>query len=86
MKCENKESYTSLKSAGLNTRFKVVKVHENLGLNMLRRLGDLGIVEGTEISVLKKSFLGETLLVSLNGYTLSFRDNIAKIIEVKKVG
>ncbi len=85
MKCDVKENYTSLKSANLNTKFKVVKVHENLGINMLRRLGDLGIVEGTEISVLKKSFLGKTLLVSLNGYTLSFRDNIAKIIEVKKV-
>ncbi len=86
MKCEIKEDYTSLKNAKLGAMFKVVKIHDNLGLNMLRRLGDLGIVEGTEISVLKKSFLGKTLLVRLNGYTLSFRDNIAKIIEVKKVG
>ena len=85
MKCDIKESYLSLKAANLNTKFKVVKIHEDLGLNMLRRLGDLGIVKGTEISVLKKSFLGKTLLISLNGYTLSFRDNIAKIIEVKKV-
>ena len=86
MKCKFDENYFSLKQAKLGEKFKVVKIHNNLGLNMYRRLGDLGIVEGIDICVLKKSFLGKTLLVSLNGYTLSFRDNIAKIIEVKKVG
>ena len=63
---------------------KVTKISGKLGNNMLRRLGDLGIVEGTNITVLKKSFLGKTLLVSLNGYTLSFRDSIAEIIEVEQ--
>lgn len=63
---------------------KVTKINSKLGSNMLRRLGDLGIVEGTNITVLKKSFLGKTLLVSLNGYTLSFRDSIAEIIEVEQ--
>lgn len=80
-----KNEFLSLKNAEVNQKFKVVKVHSLLGENMVRRLCDLGIVEGTKIEVLKKSFLGKTFLVSLNGYTLSFRDAIAKIIEVKKV-
>ncbi len=85
MKCKMVDEYLSLKQARLGEKFKVVKIHNDLGINMYRRLGDLGIVEGVDICVLKKSFLGKTLLVSLNGYTLSFRDNIAKIIEIKKV-
>jgi len=81
MKCQ--ENLT-LKNATLNEEFIVVKIDDKLGLNMVRRLGDLGVYEGTNIKILKKSFLGKTFLVSLNGYTLSFRDSIAKIIEVKR--
>ena len=80
-----KEEFSTLKNASLNQDLKVVKIYKNLGSNIIRRLCDLGIYEGADIKILKKSFFGKTFLVSLNGYTLSFRDNIAKIIEVKKV-
>ncbi len=83
MKCEE-SCVHNLKKAPLGKEMKVTKINSKLGSNMLRRLGDLGIVEGTNITVLKKSFLGKTLLVSLNGYTLSFRDSIAEIIEVEQ--
>ena len=80
-----KEEFSTLKNASINQALKVVKIYESLGSSMIRRLCDLGVYEGADIKILKKSFLGKTFLVSLNGYTLSFRDNIAKIIEVKKV-
>lgn len=84
MKCDEKDVHT-LKKAPLGENMIVTKIDDTLGTSMLRRLGDLGIVEGTNITVIKKSFLGKTLLVSLNGYTLSFRDTVAEIIKVKEV-
>ncbi len=80
MKCKR----NTLKFAKQNAICEVVGV-ETQNQNIVRRLGDFGIVKGTKITVLKRSFLNKTLLVSLNGYTLSFRDAIAELIEIREV-
>lgn len=48
-----------------------------------RRLLDMGITPGTEITLKKKAPLGDPLEISIRGYDLSLRMNEAKWIVLK---
>ena len=50
-----------------------------------RRIMDMGITKGTEISVLKIAPLGDPIDISVRGYQLSLRRSDAKNIEVAPV-
>lgn len=47
------------------------------------RLLDMGIIPNTTIKVTKKAPLGDPLQISLRGYSISIRKEIAKKIEVE---
>lgn len=49
-----------------------------------RRLTELGFVQEARLKIIQFSALKKTLLVEIEGYTLSLRSNIAAIIKVKK--
>ena len=48
-----------------------------------RRLLDMGITRGTEITLLKTAPLGDPLEVSLRGFTLSLRRAEAAMVETE---
>ncbi len=48
-----------------------------------RRIMDMGITKGTEISVNKVAPLGDPLELSVRGYSLSLRKADAEMIEVE---
>ncbi len=58
----------------------VVKLH---GSGALRRhLMDLGLVKGTEFTVVKVAPLGDPVEITVRGYELSIRKEEAAIVEV----
>lgn len=58
---------------------------KNINFNIKRRLLELGLVVNKQITLQKKSFLNDVLLLEVNGYLLSLRSNIAKHICVKQL-
>ena len=60
---------------------EVVKLH---GEGALRRhLMDLGLLKGTEFTVVKVAPLGDPVEIKVRGYELSIRKEEAAIVEVK---
>lgn len=63
---------------------KTVKVVKLLGEGPLkRRIMDMGILKGTEITVVKIAPIGDPIEVNLRGYELSIRKSEAANIEVE---
>lgn len=63
---------------------KTVKVVKLLGEGPLkRRIMDMGILKGTEITVVKIAPIGDPIEVNLRGYDLSIRKSEAANIEVE---
>ena len=47
-----------------------------------RRIMDMGITKGTEVSVVKVAPLGDPIQLTVRGYELSIRKEDAKMVEV----
>ena len=63
---------------------KTVKVKKLLGEGPIkRRIMDMGILKGTEITVVKIAPIGDPIEVNLRGYELSIRKSEAANIEVE---
>jgi len=58
----------------------VQKIHGNGALK--RRIMDMGITKGTEITVRKVAPLGDPVEVTVRGYELSLRKDDADILEM----
>ena len=61
--------------------FKVVKVHGAGAIK--RRIMDMGITKGIEISVRKVAPLGDPVELTVRGYELTLRKADAEMIEVE---
>ena len=71
----------TLKDAGIGSTVKVVKLHGEGAVK--RRIMDMGITKGVEISVRKVAPLGDPVEVTVRGYELSLRKADAAMIEVE---
>ena len=49
-----------------------------------RRLIDMGIIPGTEVTMKRTAPLGDPIEINIRGYELSLRKNEAKNIEITK--
>ncbi len=49
------------------------------------RLLDMGLISKTTVRVVKRAPLGDPIEISLRGYTLTFREEDARKIEVEKL-
>ncbi|MDT8715183.1 ferrous iron transport protein A [Clostridium sp. 19966] len=65
----------------INSKAKVVSIATDSRIR--RRIMDMGIVRGTEITVEGKAPLGDPIQISLRGYNLSLRKNEAKEVKVE---
>ena len=70
----------TLKNTRVGATVKVVKLHGEGAVK--RRIMDLGITKGVEISVRKVAPLGDPVEVTVRGYELSLRKADAEMIEV----
>ena len=71
----------TLRQAKIGETVKVVKLHGEGALK--RRIMDMGITKGVEITVRKVAPLGDPVEVNVRGYELSLRKADADMIEVK---
>ena len=70
----------SLRDVPVKGTAKAVKIHGTDKLK--RRIMDMGITKGTEISVRKVAPLGDPIEVTVRGYELSIRKDDADILEM----
>ena len=71
----------TLKDAKIGKPVKVVKVGGQGALR--RRIMDMGITKGVEITVRKVAPLGDPLEINVRGYELSLRKDDAEMIETE---
>ncbi len=71
----------TLKQVKIGETVKVVKIHGQGAVK--RRIMDMGITKGVEISIRKVAPLGDPIEVTVRGYELSLRKADAEMIEVE---
>jgi ferrous iron transport protein A len=71
----------TLREVRVGGRARVVKVHGEGAIK--RRIMDMGITKGVEISVRKVAPLGDPMELTVRGYELSLRKADAQMIEVE---
>lgn len=70
----------TLRETAIGETVKIVKVHGEGAVR--RRIMDMGITRGTEITVRKVAPLGDPIEVTVRGYELSIRKADAEMVEV----
>ena len=70
----------TLRDVQIGETSTVVKIHGSGALK--RRIMDMGITKGPEISVRKVAPLGDPIEVTVRGYELSIRKDDADILEM----
>ena len=71
----------TLKTGKVGDKVKVVKIHGEGAVK--RRIMDMGITKGVEISIRKVAPLGDPIEITVRGYELSLRKADADMIEVE---
>lgn len=71
----------TLKQAKIGKTVKVIRVHGEGALR--RRIMDMGITKGVEITIRKVAPLGDPLELTVRGYELSLRKADAEMIEIE---
>lgn len=71
----------TLKETRIGETVRVVKLHGEGAVK--RRIMDMGLTKGVEVSVRKVAPLGDPIEVNLRGYELSIRKADADMIEVE---
>ena len=71
----------TLKEAKVGETLKVVKLHGEGAVK--RRIMDMGITKGVEVTVKKVAPLGDPIEVNVRGYELSLRKADAEMIMVE---
>lgn len=71
----------TLRQAKIGETVKVVKLHGEGAVK--RRIMDMGITRGVEVTVRKVAPLGDPVEVNVRGYELSLRKADADMIEVE---
>ena len=71
----------TLRQAKIGETVKVVKLHGEGAVK--RRIMDMGITKGVEITVRKVAPLGDPVEITVRGYELSIRKADADMIEVQ---
>lgn len=73
----------TLKNTAIGSTVRVVKIHGEGALR--RRIMDMGITRGVEVTVRKTAPLGDPLELNVRGYELSLRKSDADMIEVEGI-
>ena len=71
----------TLREATIGSTVRVVKLHGEGALR--RRIMDMGLTKGVEVTVRKVAPLGDPIEVTLRGYELSLRKADAEMVEVE---
>ena len=71
----------TLRDVRIGDTVKVVKLHGEVAVK--RRIMDMGLTKGVDVSVRKVAPLGDPIEITVRGYELSLRKADAEMIEVE---
>ena len=71
----------TLKQTKIGSTVKVIKLHGEGAVK--RRIMDMGITKGVDVTVRKVAPLGDPIEITVRGYELSLRKADAEMIEVE---
>lgn len=71
----------TLREARIGEHVRIVRLHGEGAVK--RRIMDMGLTRGTEVSVRKVAPLGDPLEITVRGYEMSLRKADAEMIEVE---
>lgn len=80
---QNGNDMNTLKNTAVGSTVRVVKLHGEGALR--RRIMDMGITRGVEVTVRKLAPLGDPMELTVRGYELTLRKADADMIEVEGV-
>jgi len=72
----------TLRDTAIGKTVKIVKIHGEGAVR--RRIMDMGITKGTQVTIRKVAPLGDPLEITVRGYELSLRKADAEMIEVSE--
>lgn len=72
-----------LSNANLNQEYIISEISLS-NIPIARRLSELGFYSGAKIKVFGFSVLKKTILVEIQGYTLSLRESVCSLVKVVK--
>ena len=81
IKKEGGNGMKTLRDAGIGETVKVVRLHGEGAVK--RRIMDMGITRGVEVTVRKVAPLGDPVEVTVRNYELSLRKADAEMVEVE---
>ncbi|MBR4555685.1 MAG: ferrous iron transport protein A [Ruminococcus sp.] len=70
----------TLKETAVGQTVKIVRVHGEGAVR--RRIMDMGMTKGTEVTVRKVAPLGDPIEITVRGYELSIRKADAEMVEI----
>lgn len=71
----------TLRDVKIGETVKVVKIHSEGAIK--RRIMDMGLTKGTDVTVCKVAPLGDPIEITVRGYELSIRKMDAENIEIE---
>jgi len=71
----------TLREARIGEHVRIVRLHGEGAVK--RRIMDMGLTRGTEVSVRKVAPLGDPIEITVRGYEMSLRKADAEMIEVE---
>lgn len=71
----------TLREVPIGTTVKVVKIHGEGAVR--RRIMDMGLTKGVDVTVRKVAPLGDPIQLNVRGYELSIRKADAEMVEVE---
>lgn len=71
----------TLKEAEIGKTYKVVKLHGEGATR--RRIMDMGLTKGTDVTIRKVAPLGDPIEINIRGYELSIRKADAEMVEIE---
>lgn len=71
----------TLREVPIGSTVKVVKIHGEGAVR--RRIMDMGLTKGVDVTVRKVAPLGDPIQLNVRGYELSIRKADAKMVEVE---
>ncbi len=72
----------TLREVSIGSTVKVVKIHGEGAVR--RRIMDMGLTKGVDVTVRKVAPLGDPIQLNVRGYELSIRKADAEMVEVGK--
>lgn len=83
--CQKCDENFTLSKCKVLVPYKILTILDILPLKYSRRLAEVGFLPNQQVEILKKSMQGKNFLISIRGFVISIRKEIADAIKVEAI-